>query len=286
MLCHECGNQLPDDSSFCHKCGTKIAHVDSTSHTPNSAVLKDKPQVTSIAEPSPITDSSPAQAVAQGSTIAANAKDFRTFVDNHVRTNTRFQSADDLLKNSKPLLFIWPCFCIPAVLGLVFGDLVGFLLFAVIFGYTAIFIASGIIRSKYRGKFRGEFDGDIDIEKLIAFLNRHLVQLHPYFHDWGYLSKTGLLSLLENTMANATGEVRICSEFGPKRKSLVTFSIKPKTINAKAGEKLYFVDALKNGFLMDSRAAGFLGHGTLIRTAPILQAAMEYYIKIKVLAEQ
>jgi hypothetical protein len=217
----------------------------------------------------------------QGSIPTTNTNDFRAFVDNHVRTTTKFKSAEDLMKNSKPLSFIWLCVGIPAIVGLLIGGPLGFLIFGGLFGYTAVFITSGIIRMRYRSRYRGEFIGDINIEEMFVFLNEHLKQIHPYFHEWGYLTKKGLLPILENAIANATKEVRICSEFGQKRKSLVAFYIKPKTVDARPGEKLYYVDALKNGFLVDGRSAGFLGHGTLIRTAPILQAAMEYYIKSK-----
>jgi hypothetical protein len=174
-------------------------------------------------------------------------------------------------------MFLWIIIGV-SCLGIFGGPLI---IVTLIFGYAAAFIASGVIRLRYSGTYSGEFTGDINIDELLLFLNEHLNQIHPNFHEWGYLSKKGILPVLENALANATQEVRICSEFGPNRKSLVAFYIKPKTVDAKPGEMLYYVDALKNGFLADGRAAGFLGHGTLIRTAPILQAAMKYYLKSK-----
>lgn len=269
MFCSKCGNQLPEDSGFCHKCGAKIVCADSSQQTQDTDVLAEK-STTKV-------PSVPVQTIVNNS---AGDTNFKEFVDNHVRSTTKFQSADDLLKNSKPWNFLWICLGVSFVVGSILAFPVGGFVF-LIFGYAVAFIASGIIRMRYSGSYNGEFIGDINIEELIIFLNEHLKRISPDFHEWGYLTKNGLLPTLENAIANATEEVRICSEFGPKRKSLVAFYIKPKVIEAKPGEKVYFVDALKNGFLMDGRAAGFLGHGTLIRTAPILQAAMKYYLKSK-----
>jgi len=203
---------------------------------------------------------------------------FKEFVDNHVRTTTKFQSADDLLKNAKPFTFIWFCIGVPAIVGLILGGPLGLMIFGILFGYGASFIASGIIRIRYSSRFHGEFTGDINIEDLFIFLNGHLKHIHPDFHEWGYMSNKSIFAIYENAISNAMKEVQIYSEFGPKRKTLAAFYIKPKTVNAKPGEKLYFVGARRKGFLLDGNIAGFLGHGTLIRTAPILQAAMEYYL--------
>lgn len=41
----------------------------------------------------------------------------------------------------------------------------------------------------------------------------------------------------------------------------------------------YIVDAVCNGFMFDGRSVGFFGHACLIKTAPILQAAIKYYLK-------
>ena len=241
MFCTKCGNKIVEGAAFCQKCGTKVTQ----------AVKGSVQQISVVPN---LTADIPASTNGQSFIGTGQVNnDFREFVDNHVRTTTKFQSAEDLLKNSKPLLFILPCICIFAILGLIAGGPLGMLIIGGFFGYTAVFIASGIIRMKYRAKYKGEFIGDININDLVIFLDKHLKHIHPDFHEWGYLSnKGGLLSILENAIVNATEEVRICSEFGPKRKSLVAFYIKPKTSDAKPGEKLYFVDAQKNGFLKPS----------------------------------
>jgi len=38
--------------------------------------------------------------------------DFKEFVDHHVQATTKFKTAEDLLKNSKPLMFLWICFAV------------------------------------------------------------------------------------------------------------------------------------------------------------------------------
>lgn len=278
MFCHKCGTKVADEAGFCHNCGAKVVRGGIISDLLNVSAANE--MSTSTAEPLPQPSAAPVQTIAWDNVPGNNGNDFKAFVDNHVRTTTKFQSADDLLKNSKPWNFLWICLGVSFVIGTVLAFPIGGFVF-LIFGYAAAFIASGIIRLQYSGSYSGEFTGDIDINDLFVFLNEHLKHIHPHFHEWGYLSKKGLLQEVENSIARATEEVRICSEFGPDRKHLVAFYIKPKTVDAKPGEKLYFVDALKNGFLVDGRAAGFLGHGALIRTAPILQATMMYYLKTK-----
>lgn len=280
MYCHKCGTKVAEGAGFCHNCGTKMIQGDTVQEPLEVIPTNDEPKCTSTAEPLPQPSAAPVQTIVRGNFSTDSGNDFKAFVDNHVRSTTKFQSADDLLKNSKPWTFLWICLGVSFVIGTVLAFPIGGFVF-LIFGYAAAFIASGIIRLRYSGAHSGEFTGDIDINDLFVFLNDHLKHIHPDFHEWGYLSKKGLLSTVENSIVRATEEVRICSEFGPDRKHLVAFYIKSKTVDAKPGEKLYFVDALKNGFLVDGRAAGFLGHGALIRTAPILQAAMMYYLKSK-----
>jgi len=268
MFCHKCGTQIAEGAAFCYKCGTKVASIEDTPQ-----LLDTKP-----------TTAEPKQPIPTASVQAGVSSDFKEFVDNHVRSTTKFQSAEDLLLHCKPTTTLWTCFGTVllsfTILGILQGMLWGGVLLGVLFGYTVMFIASAIIRGLCKDKFRGGFIGSINMVELIDFLNESLKNIHPYFHEWGYLTGKGFLPALENAVANSAREVRICSEFGPNRKNLIALYIQPKVVDAKPGEMVYFIDAMKNGFLIDVRAAGFLGHSSLIRTAPILQAAMEYYLKI------
>lgn len=254
MFCQKCGTELPETSEFCHKCGAKQTAPEETQPSAN------------------IQEAETVQSV------STDINDFKHFVDNHVRTTTKFSSAEDLLKNSKPWRFVWICFGAATLVGLLTGP--GVLLIGPFFGYVATFIASGIIRMKCKSKFGGEFNGSIDIDDFRAFLDKHLQYISPDFHEWGFLSKKGLIHIAGNALENVAKEVHICTEFGAKRKRLVEIWTRPKETDEASGEQWYGISASKNGFMLDGRAAGFVAHGTLIRTAPILQAAMEYYLKL------
>lgn len=264
MFCHKCGEQLAEGAVFCHNCGTE-------------AIYEDKQNV-----------AGPVQTIEQEHVDGSNRNDFKLFVDNHVRATTKFQSADDLLMNSKPLRFVWACIGIPSVIGLILGErnmedsmgwLLGLLVFGGFFGYVAVFIASGIIRARYRLRFSGESEHEINTKELQVFLDEHLRQLSSDFYEWGYLDQQGLPAVIDNAVSKVLKGTTLCCEFGPKKKNLVTISIKPSIISPDSERMQYTVGAVRNGLMMDGRAAGFLGHTCLIRTAPILQAAIEYYLK-------
>lgn len=273
MYCHKCGTKVVDDAGFCHSCGAKIVQEPLEVIPSNN-----EPKNTNVAEPSPQKSAVPVQRI-ERENVATD--DFKVFVDNHVRSTTQFQSVDDLFQNSKPLTFIWVCIAIPAVGGLVLGGPVGMLIFGALFGYAAVFITSGIIRGQYSAKFSGKFDGNVNPDEFLLFLNGHLRQLSPYFHNCGYLDQGGgLIATIGTVLSNALKEVNLCCECGPKKKSLATICIRPDVANPDSGRMQYIVGAIRNGFLIDSRAAGFLGHTCLFKTAPIMQAAIEYYLKI------
>ncbi len=281
MFCHKCGEQLAEGASFCHKCGTKIVYADNNLYSVDTSAAANEHEESNMQVQN---GAAAVQKIEIEHTANSDREDFKMFVDNHVRETTKYQSADDLLTNSKPWRFIWPCIIIPSVMGGLMGKdmdiqmgwLLGLLIFGCMFGYGAAFIASGIIRMRYREKFSGRFDQNINHEKLLLFLDENMGRVSPYFHEFGYLTQEGVLAVVENILSNTSNRTMLCCEFGPRKKSLATICIRP---DSEAGQMLYIVDAVRNGFLMDGRAAGFLAHACLIRTAPILQAAMEYYLK-------
>lgn len=133
MFCHKCGTQIAEGSAFCQKCGTKVVYDEDAAQPAEQAVVSVAPV---------------AAAPMRSTNTMTNQDNFKEFVDNHIQATTKFRSAEDLLKNSKPQMFLWLCFGIPAVIGLVAGGPVGSLLFGLVFGHTARWIAGGIIRNK------------------------------------------------------------------------------------------------------------------------------------------
>ncbi|MDR1803454.1 MAG: zinc ribbon domain-containing protein [Treponema sp.] len=275
MFCQKCGNQVVDNAKFCRKCGALIAGDDSIQHASTEPV--------SIASPKPVelTQEATPETFAQESVPAADTDEFREFVDNHIRTTTKFKSADDLLKNCKPLTFIWICLGVSFLVGSLMSFPIGGFLFLIL-GFVAAFIAGGVIRGRYRSKTAGEFDGKIDTDELLRFLNEHLAYLHPYLHEWGYMEQSGTgLYALSASVSAAMKEVILCAAFGSKKKRLATICIRPETANPESGQMKYIFGAENNGVSFYDTNAGFMQHICLIKTAPILQAAMEYYTKLK-----
>lgn len=274
MFCHKCGAQIAEGAVFCHKCGTKAVYGGDAAQPAEQATVS----------------AALVAATAMRSTNAmTNQDNFKAFVNSHIQATTQFQSVDDLINNSKPTTFVWFWLGALSLLGLILGAinlggmvgaLMGLLLMGGFIGYAVVFIVSGVIRKQYRDKFYGEFEQEINIEDFLVFLDGHLKTLSPYFHECGYLDQRGgLLTSISNAVADVFKEVTLCCVCGPKKKSLATISIRPHVKNPDSGRKQYIVGAVYRGFLIDGRAAGFLGHACLIRTAPVLQAAMKYYLK-------
>ncbi|MCM1191284.1 MAG: zinc ribbon domain-containing protein [Butyrivibrio sp.] len=255
MFCSKCGALIAEGAGFCQKCGNKV-------------VSGDKGEA---------ADSQPAQASQQAYDMAG----FKAFVDKHVRETTKFQSAEDILNHSKPWLFIWICVGVLAVFGLILAGPLGLLLFGGFFGYCAVFIAGGIIRNSCRRKFSGKTDVVIDTENFIQFLNDNMRYVSPYFHQWGYVTaKGGLLAHIEKAASQAVGEITLGCAFGPKEKNLAVLIVRPDRTDPSSGQMQYFVNAEHSGFLIDGRMSGMLSHSCLIKTAPILQAAVLYYVNV------
>ena len=255
MFCHKCGAQIAEGAVFCHKCGTKVVYEEDATQPAEQAAVS----------------AAPVAAVPMRSTnTMTNHDNFKEFVDNHIQATTKFRSAEDLLKNSKPQMFLWLCFGIPAVIGLVAGGPIGALLFGLVFGHTARWIAGGIIRNRYIAETVGRYEGEIDVCDLLRFLNEHLGYLHPYIH--GGKLNTGILSF----------------PFGIKQKSTAIIHVIPDKENAGADSWKYVFDAQNNPSTL-SRIIGVTilsliqiyepKHTCLFKTVPILQAAMEYYLK-------
>ena len=250
MFCHKCGNKITEDAGFCSKCGTKLADNDSTPQTtiePISTFTQElvKPSLPSIA--------------------SANIEDFKKNVDNHVQATTKFKTADDLLKNSKPLTFIWICLGAFAVVGFMGGPM-GFLLITPIFGYAAAYITG---RIKYLNLWRKNYPPitvEVNLDELVQFMNVNLQYLSPYFSGWERVD--------DNTVR---------CKFNKKISAVIFFH------SDFDNQRRYKISARKESVMFvitDSAAgstnAGFGEYSCLYKSAPILSAAVEYYLKLKV----
>ena len=273
MFCPKCGTQVLDDAEFCQKCGTKIVYEGAASKAPDVHTAKTSP------------------AASNTSNIVNDESDFKAFVDNHVRASTQFQSAEDLLSSQVSLQFVWICLGISVVLGIWMPPI---LLITIPLGYAAAKIAGGIKKGRYAFKFHGKIDGKVNTDDLIQFLNTHLTYLQPYFHDWGYIKRKKqnplttsagetLQNLAEASARDSLKEVGLCTDFGEDKRCLSMLFIHADPSEGDSGKMEYVAAA---GGRIESEGVAYLSHDfgfqtykCVVRTAPILQAAMEYYLK-------
>lgn len=284
MFCHKCGNKIADDASFCHGCGAKVVREDVVQAPLDRYPTTEKENSTT--KPLPQTYAVPVQTVEREHVLTDNGIDFKTFVDNHVRSTTKFQSARELLNSRVPLGFIWICLGIFAILGiLTFNPIV--LLLALLLGYGVACAVGAIKRIRYPARYDGKFKGNIDLEDLMQFLNTHLTYLSPHFHEWGFLTREGigvrgaLLTSMAESASEKLKEIRLCTGFGEKEWRLAVIYIRPDILNPDSGQMEYFADVENkiSGLPFLSHSTGFSKYVDLVKIAPILQATMEYYLK-------
>lgn len=280
MFCSMCGNQLSEGALFCPKCGAKIhnekeAPQQSVASTATDEILSDKIDVTQTN-------------VGDNKTQVTNSNldEFKKFVDDHVRKDTKFQTAEELLNSRMPLKFVWICCVgIPLVLAII-NIALG--LFALLIGYLAAYLIGAVKKHKYVSELSGKTEGNIDMDELISFLNEYLGHAFPYFHEWGYLRKTGVgvqgivQTSLEEHLNKTFKETRLCAELGEQGRRLSVICIRPSLTNPDSGQLDYLFYAVNRieGMSLISHDWGFAKYRCMLKTCPILQAAMEYYLKI------
>lgn len=221
-------------------------------------------------------------------------ENFIRYVDNYIKTNTGFNSAFELL-NSKPKAnFAWLSYGISAAVALVLSVIsilngngiwvIPFLLaLSVLPGYLAAVISGGVVsKLKLISKYTLKLKGQADSEELKTFLDSHLSYLKPYFGEWGDVETTGfgikgsIQAAAVNAAANASHESNIGSYFGADQKILIQVGVRPD-LNGDPG---YTICAFSAG---GERIGSYFiaSHKCIIKTAPILQAALKYYFMWK-----
>ena len=267
MFCPKCGTHVLDDAGFCQKCGTKIVYEGTASKAPDTHTAKPLPETPTV------------------SNTVGDGSNFKAFVDNHVRAFTQFQSAEELLNNKVSLQFVWICLGISCVIGLF---MLPILPFALLLGYAAANIAGGLKRGRYAFKYNGKFTAAMDIDGLIQYLNQYL-KSYPCFHDWGRMKLVGsgvqgkAATAVSTSVAESLNEISICTPFGEDQRMLSVIYIRPDVSSGQLKYSFGSTSRLVDGEPFSAQNTGFdftfSRYKCLVKTAPILQAAMEYYLK-------
>ncbi len=283
MFCSKCGTQLEKKALFCHKCGAKISDVNVDKEI-SDPVVKDQKQRSGISS----------EVLHQGGNVMDNdmksvgAADqmenkFRDYINEHVRKTTEFETAEDLLNSKVPQKFIRIYFGVSLILLFIlflgepsFGSLCviffmfGFMVYPIglLVDYIFSFRAKGG-ESKTRES--------INTDELIAFLNSNLAYLSTYFGEWSYIKMVGygMKGAMVAAAQNAMMGTRVGTEFGEKKSCFVEIHISPDHANLDSGKTVYFFSASMRSILRPWPAR----YVCMVKAAPVLRAAMEYYLK-------
>ena len=264
MFCHKCGNKLPEGSDFCSKCGAKVAQEPEklTQPTPDAPGQKVTPNASALTA-TPNRDTSQPN------------HDFRQFIDAHVKATTKFTSAEDLLKNGKPMTFLWICLGVSVLFGtIVFFPFGGIL--TIFLGYLAAVVIGGVMKLKLCGK-NHPITSEVNLDDLTDFLSENLSHLSPEFRDWGISLEPELDSI------GTTRRYVRCKVKNDKVDSVIVFA------ELSDGNKEYAISSVRK---ISTGAVMLGGAATAGRAAinefqcayyavPILTASMEYYLKYR-----
>lgn len=279
MFCHKCGTQIAEGAAFCHKCGTKVVYADTFQQPIDATVQTIESQLEMAQEISAVP--------VQADTAVNGENDFRRFLDSHVQATTAYLSAEELLNSHVPQRFVWVCFGVPAVLSIIgllrsFSpmDLIAAPAFTLLVGYMAACLFDFIFTARITlqtSKNATKFSENLDTDDLLAFLNRQLAYLQPWFHEWWYIRRAGIgvggtiAASAINAAAERANEITIGTGFGAKQKCFVQIYIKNDVTASNAG---YSLGASSRAFAMWPAK-----YACIVKTATILQAAMEYYLR-------
>lgn len=290
MFCHKCGTEIAEGAGFCYKCGTKVVHMGEQAEAVQTVPADTKPPQSVPIQRSPLPTNQP----------IADDSEFRAFIDSHVRTTTKYQSAQELLSSKVSQKYVLICFAVPLILsGLLFLNswlshsmsrddeitgIIGVICFTAIIGCLAAYITDLVHTSRYMPGFSGS--AVIDRTDLILFLNTHLKYLEPHFHEWkeqderntaGALASAVVTSVL---VGRATGAKWVRAEqdaapgiytlFGEKPRWKIKLSLKPDPKRDSQTEYGFVIICLSN--IWPNRS------GCAAKAPLIVKAALEYYL--------
>ncbi|MBQ7265662.1 MAG: hypothetical protein IJS61_06140 [Firmicutes bacterium] len=239
-----------------------------------------------------------------------NLPDLQTFVDEHIRGRTRYRSTAEFLNKSPFSLlvyvaiftFLLPIIAVvlfvPSVIVLLFlfneplDDIMPYLICLIgawfIWGFLNLIkkIITKKINSIMISRYSLKTHGNIDKKKLLYFLNTYLAPNKPYFHNWEIYSEPGVLesavvggllfggsgalkfginSALQNSNNKRLQKIQYKSKFGDH-------FIKNIFLNIQLSGNENFPDEHVIFITSDDCY-------TVYKTAPIIQAIMQYYIQ-------
>lgn len=315
MFCHKCGSQIGEGEVFCHKCGTKLVLVDLTKPAVISKANKEEKANTQPESEQSDIDHKSFQAKQSGKSVSEiepegysdsgiehkpegfggqqggnrpNGKrypvgdDFRAYLNDSVRHETGFQSAEELLERGGHNGFLLVCFGIPILLAIIItmnASIRSIFLFlillipAVAFGCLLVMLVTIFKSNKYT-KIVVRPDCGINIDGLIGFLNTHLKYLPQFSNEWGYYkttwSGTGIGGFAAAGLLNQISdkEIKIGSKYG-KGSCIVEIYFEPDKQGTNPEAMLYYF-RIEKGLMFQS--------STLEKAVPILQGAIKYYL--------
>ena len=268
MFCQKCGTQSLYKTTCCRKCGAKLISDVTENLTPEKSEQPTVPKENTSIPQTPINLTH--TAVQNLAAPIDNTDEFRRFMDNQIQATTRYRTADDLLKKSKPLVILWLLFAVITVLFAIQEFPVG-LLVGLLLGYGAAYIAGRIMYAiQYKKHCTGQLRNDIDLNDLVVFLNTTLGNLSPKFGEWGFVGQ------------GSAGETMIGFKYTKSTHAIVTFRKNPDgnmhyAISARKGNVTYYVVISLQGLSASKTDAGFGRLACLYKTAPIISAALKYY---------
>lgn len=285
MYCHECGQKLPEGAVYCPECGTKV-------------VLTESPEESTKWEDH-LPSEHPQERIRQASfSVGELGDDFIKYVNHYVQSSTGFSSVSELLRSKVPVTFYWQCFLIPTLViwgvtwlavliysgefmrGFLVATLIAILLGPII-GFFAAYVMGWNERRKVSNRYSNVFFDSIDIDHLARFLSESLPLVSPIFQQWGKMTQVGysvsgvISAQVANSLERAANEVTIGTELSPKNKFFAELAIGPDLLDRASGRLRYTP-------WLEHRIVGVFSikkYTLLVQIAPILQAAMEYYLE-------
>lgn len=307
MFCYNCGTKMEDGDVFCWKCGSKVASQDAAIPEPVSQASVISGQA--ISQPNAgyvdkddfraYVDSHVKKKTKKQSALELmNSRDLLVLICWGIPVAFGVFAFGAFFL----LVAVWENGLAEALAAALVAALVASM-FGFLCTYPILLICNWTLKVCALGKIPKKTNIDVFLE----FLNGHLSYLSPYLHEWGYIKyknqeQSAGRSALEGTLVGGVGmglkmgyyaelnnalmqSAVMCTPVGEKQKYLLVIHMKPDRTNSEQIICSIGIERRRRGkdlFLSQGPSSDVLGAGThtwLIKTAPILQAAIEYYLR-------